>query len=119
MSLLATSLLLASAPVVGTVPTPNAELDAAHTCLAAGAKAWLKEFSWQPETDERWRWATRIVEGCESEVQAAADSPEAMALQPNPTSIVGSGGVSKRTALRSEALYYVDRLIREHFEKQP
>lgn len=116
MSLFATLLVLGSAPVVGTVPTPNAQLDAAHACLASGTKAWLKEFDWRPESDERWRWATRIVEECESEVEAAADSPEALALQPNPTSIVGSGGVSKRAALRSEALYFVDRLIREHFE---
>ncbi|MEO0418497.1 MAG: hypothetical protein AAF249_06520 [Pseudomonadota bacterium] len=109
--------LLQAMPVVGTVPVRNEELDAAQACLAANTQSLLAERQKRPEKDERSRWATQIVESCDERVKAAADSREAISLQPNPTAIVG-GGVSKRQALRSEAHYYVDGLIRKQFEKQ-
>ena len=51
----------------------------------------------------------------EAQINAAADSREAVALYAE----VSHGTITKRQALRSEALYFVDRLIREHYEAQP
>ena len=110
------ALALAQAPaVVGTVPQPNAALDAAHACLRAGLTDKLAANAPAPNADERWQWALAIAEACEAELNAAADSPEAVRLYEE----VSHGSITKRQALRSEALYFVDRLIREHYEARP
>jgi len=105
--------MLAQAPAfIGTVPVPNAELDAAHACLRAGLAERLSADAPAPTADERWQWALAIAEACEAEINAAADSPEAVRLYAE----VSHGSITQRQALRSEALYFVDRLIREHYE---
>lgn len=110
------ALALAQAPaVVGTVPQPNAELDAAHACLRAGTAARLGENPPAPLADERWNWALAIADACEAQLNAAADSKEAVTLYAE----VAHGTITKRQLLRSEALYFVDRLIREHYEAKP
>ena len=107
------ALALAQAPaVVGTVPQPNAALDAAHACLRAGLTDKLAANAPAPNADERWQWALAIAGACEVQIDAAADSPEAVRLYEE----VSHGSITKRQALRSEALYFVDRLIREHYE---
>jgi hypothetical protein len=107
------ALALAQASVVtGTVPQPNAELDAAHACLRAGIAAQLADNPPPPLDGERWEWALGIADRCEAQINAAADSKEAVALYAE----VSHGTITKRQALRSEALYFVDRLIREHYE---
>ena len=113
MSLIASLLLSSTSGVVGTVSNRNAELDAAHACLAATTEALLAEGRPEPSKDDRWVWALDIVTGCETEIYAAADSPDAkVVLYPD----VAVGGISKRHMLRAEATYYVDGIIREHFE---
>ena len=105
--------MLAQAPAfTGTVPTPNAELDAAYACLRGGVAERLATNAPAPNADERWGWALMIADGCEGQINAAADSREAVVL----TSDVIEGGITPRQMLRSEALYFVDRLIREHYE---
>mgnify|MGYP001804452410 CR=1 FL=1 len=107
--------LLQSTPVIGTVPGRNAELDAAHACLTAGTQSFLAEFDWKPDESERWRWATRIVDGCSDKGNAAADSKQAVRVNGD---LAHERGITKRQMMRSESLYYVDRLIHQHFEKQ-
>ena len=109
------ALALAQAPAfIGTVPQPNAALDAAHACLRAGLAERLGAEAPAPAADERWQWALAVADRCEAELNAAADSPEAVRLYEE----VSHGSITKRQALRSEALYFVDRLIREHYEAQ-
>ena len=109
------ALAMAQAPAfTGTVPQPNAQLDAAHDCLRAGLAERLAARAPAPQADERWGWALLIADRCEAELNAAADSPEAVRLYAE----VAHGTVTKRQALRSEALYFVDRLIRQHYEAQ-
>ena len=111
----ALAIMLAQSPaVIGTVPQPNAALDAAHACLRAGIEARLGDNPPAPLDGERWDWALQIADMCETELNAAADSPEAVTLYAE----VSHGTITKRQALRSEALYFVDRLIREHYEAQ-
>lgn len=110
------ALALAQAPAfIGTVPQPNAALDAAHVCLRAGLAERLAVEAPAPEADERWQWALAVADTCEAELNAAADSPEAVRLYNE----VAHGSITKRQALRSEALYFVDRLIRAHYEAKP
>jgi hypothetical protein len=107
------ALALAQAPAfIGTVPQPNPTLDAAHACLRAGLAERFSANAAAPNADERWGWALTIADRCEAELNAAADSPEAVRLYDE----VSHGSITKRQALRSEALYFVDRLIREHYE---
>lgn len=107
------ALALAQAPAfAGTVPMPNAQLDAAHACLRAGFAEKTGANAPAPNADERWGWALAIADACEAQLNAAADSKEAVALYAE----VSHGSITKRQALRSEALYFVDRLIREHYE---
>lgn len=110
------SLILALAlPVfTGTLPQPNAELESAHACLRTGIAAQLADNPPPPLADERWDWALGVAHRCEAELNAAADSREAVALYAE----VSHGTITKRQALRSEALYFVDRVIREHYEAQ-
>ncbi|MEO1731057.1 MAG: hypothetical protein AAFR64_09980 [Pseudomonadota bacterium] len=112
MSMLLIAILLGSSPVFGTVPVRNAELDRAYECLAKGTGDLLMDTPEGPAKDERWRLAMKIVDACDTEIESAANSKEA---QPMPSD-VSHGGVSRHAALRSEAGYFVDRLIREHFE---
>jgi hypothetical protein len=107
-------LALALPAFTGTVPQPNAELDAAHACLRTGIAAQLADNPPPPLDGERWEWALTIADKCEGELNAAADSKEAIALFAE----VSHGTITKRQALRSEALYFVDRLIRQHYEAQ-
>ncbi len=111
LSLFASLLLLQAAPFAGTVPVRNAELDAAHSCVTLATSAWLKEYDWRPEDDERWRWTLKIVGQCEKEIEATAFSEGSVVILGN----YAHSGVSKRNMLRAEANYYVDRLIREQF----
>ncbi len=115
MSLIVGLFLIQSATTIGTVPVRNAELDGANDCLVAGTQEWLTEFDWNPEADERWRWALKIVDKCEDKIEAAADTKGAVYW----SSDVGGAGITSRQMLRSEALYYVDGMIRAHFEPQP
>ncbi|MEQ5788084.1 hypothetical protein J3454_09285 [Erythrobacter sp. NFXS35] len=109
------ALALAPPAFTGTVPQPNAELDAAHACLRAGLAAQLADNPPPPLADERWDWALKITDRCKAELDAAADSREAVELYAE----VSHGTITKRQALRSEALYFADRVIREHYEAQP
>ncbi|MCL9998989.1 MAG: hypothetical protein NBV68_06380 [Erythrobacter sp.] len=110
------ALALAQAPAfTGTVPQPNPALDAAHACLLAGVAERLAAEAPAPIAEERWRWALAVADRCDAELNAAADSPEAARLYDE----VSHGSITKRQALRSEALYFVDRLIREHYEAKP
>ena len=112
MSLLL-ALTLAQAPAfTGTVPQPNAALDAAHACLRAGVASMLAGNAPEPVPQQRWDWALEIADRCEAQINAAADSKEAVSW--NDSHAVN--GISKRQMLRSEALYFVDRLIREYYE---
>ncbi len=72
----------------------------------------MKEYDWKPEEVERWDWALKIVGKCQSQIDAAADTKGARYWH----SEVGGTFITARQMLRSEALYYVDRLVREHFE---
>ena len=114
MSLLLALALAQTAAFTGTVQQPNAKLDAAHACLRAGIALQLADNPPAPLGGERWDWALKIADRCEAELDAAADSREAVALYAE----VSHGTITKRQALRSEALYFVDRLIREHYEAQ-
>lgn len=114
VSFLTALLLLQSVPVVGTVPVRNIELDAAHACITQQLDDWLREFNWQPTREERWRWAQSIVGKCDAELEAAAKSDGAVEWHGD----VAESRISPRHMLRAEAHYFVDRLVREHWEKK-
>ena len=101
-------------PVIGTVPTPNAELDAAYACLRAGLAERLGADAPAPAAEERWGWAIMIADKCMAQINAAADSPQAVRLYGE----VSHGTITPRQMLRTEALYFLDRMIREHYEAQ-
>lgn len=107
------ALALAQAPAfIGTVPQPNPALDAAHACLRKGLADKLAAKAPAPEAEERWQWALAIAEACEADLNAAADSREAREWP----SEASHTGITQRQMLKSEACYFVDRLIREHYE---
>ncbi len=107
------ALALAQAPAfTGTVPQPNAELDAAHACLRAGLGERLAAKAPAPNAEERWGWAVEIVAVCEPELKAAAASNGAVAVLGD----YAHSTISRQDMLRAEASYFVDRLIREHYE---
>ena len=109
------ALALAQAPAVtGTVPTPNAELDAAYACLRTGLAERLGADAPAPAAEERWGWAIMIADKCMAQINAAADSPQAVRLYGE----VSHGTITPRQMLRTEALYFLDRMIREHYEAQ-
>lgn len=118
MSLLASLLLLQAAPVVDQAPQRNPELDAANDCLVAGTRQWLEDKSGVPDDKERWRWAQVIVGRCEEKVAASVATP---ASDDEMSSVIrregGISSISRYDLRRSEALYYVDGMIRAHFEK--
>jgi hypothetical protein len=108
------ALLLAQAPAIaGTVPTPNAELDAAYACMTKGTERLLAEARPEPNEQTRWEWALDVAKGCESEINAAADTKQAVVILGE----YAHSSISKRDMLRAEATYTVDRLIREHFAR--
>ncbi|WP_152433353.1 hypothetical protein [Erythrobacter sp. THAF29] len=83
----------------------------------AETRDWLHNKSHAPEAAERWRWARVIVARCDDEIAASTGGKPA----PGETysRLVDQGaivGVSRRHIRNSEALYYVDRMISEHFE---
>ncbi|RNJ61369.1 MAG: hypothetical protein EDM03_16125 [Porphyrobacter sp. IPPAS B-1204] len=114
MSLIpALAFMLAQAPgVIGTVPTPNAELDAAYACLIKGTERLLAERRPAPDEQARWGWAVEVAAGCEPEIKVAAESKGSIAILGD----YAHSSISKRDMLRAEAGYFVDRLIREHYE---
>ena len=113
MSLILALTLLAAPPAfTGTVPQPNPALDAAHACLRTALATMLTGEAPEPAPQQRWDWALQIADRCEAQINAAADSKEAVTLYAE----VSHGTITRRQVLRSEALYFVDRLIREHFE---
>jgi len=113
MSMFFASLLLGSTPVIGTVPVRNDELDAAHICLTSGTSKFLKDVAAKPASNERWQWAMKIVDRCDAKIETAALSRESQSI---PGDILPNG-LTKHDALRSEAAYFVDSLIRDHFDK--
>ncbi|MCA0903405.1 hypothetical protein [Qipengyuania aquimaris] len=112
MSIQAALLLLQASATTGVVPERTAELDTAHACLVTSTDSLLAKFDWKPEEEERWRWAVKAVDGCKEEIEAAARSA------PYDGSIASLPGVniSRADHLRTEAIYYVDRRIAEHFQ---
>jgi hypothetical protein len=114
VSLIFALFLSQASGVIGTVPTPNAELDAAYACLTKGTERLLGQGRDEPDEQARWGWAVEVVVACEDQINAAADSKEAVVILGN----YAHTSISKRNMLRAEATYTVDRLIREHFEGQ-
>ncbi len=119
MSVIAALLLLQqTAPAVDLAQPRTPELDAANDCLVLKTAEWLKEYDWRPTQDERWRWTTRIVERCDAEVKASVlptsdpQSPARRLSNQTPSTTLTNSQLR-----RSEALYYVDGMIRDHFEK--
>lgn len=107
------ALALAQAPaVVGTVPVPNAELDAAYACLTKGTESLLAEGRPAPDEQERWGWAVAVAAACEAQIEAAANAKGSVVVLGE----YAHTSISKRDMLRAEANYFVDRLIREHYE---
>ena len=107
------ALTLVQAPaVVGTVPVPNAELDAAYACLKKGTESLLAEGRPAPDEQERWGWAVEVAEGCEAKIKAAANAKGSVVVLGE----YAHSSISKHDMLRAEANYFVDRLIREHYE---
>lgn len=114
MNILIGLLLAQSAPNIVTVPEPNPELDAAHACLVENTRDWLATQSAAPSKDERWRSAVAIADAYRSALRAAADSDGAAGVANH----INHTNINRRQQLKLEANYYVDRLIREHFEAQ-
>ncbi|MEM7779684.1 MAG: hypothetical protein AAF697_04730 [Pseudomonadota bacterium] len=112
MSVLIALLLQQVAPVTATVPEPNPELKAAHSCLVKHTDEWLAEHSSEPTEDDRWQWAVEISAKCSAQVRAAANSDGA--LDPRGSGIVH--GITTEDMLLAEARYYVLRLVTEHFD---
>jgi hypothetical protein len=109
------ALLLTQAPAfTGTVPQPNAALDAAHASLRAGLAERLAENAPSPNAEERWGWAVTIADRCEAQINAAADSKDAVLWVDSHAQTT----ITKRQMLKAEANHFVDRLIREHYEAQ-
>jgi hypothetical protein len=113
VSLILALALAQSTAFTGTVPQPNTQLDAAHACLREGVTRRLRENETEPSSEERWSWAVQIAAACEAEINAAADSKEAVRVLGDYAEGVG---ISRRDMLRAEANYFVDRMIREHYE---
>lgn len=102
-------------PVIGTVPTPNAELDAAYACLVRGAARLFAEQRPAPDEQARWGWSVAVAKDCERELDAAADSKGAAAVLGDNA----HSSITKRDMLRAEATYLVDRMIRQFYESKP
>ena len=117
-------LLLQSAAGSGnpavTIAEPTEGLGRVHACLVAKTQAWLSEFDWKPEAEERWRWATAIVGQCDAGIVSVAQEGPlgGLAKVGQPNFFVGVGNVTPERLLRSEALYFVDHRLRDHFESQ-
>ena len=114
MSLILALLLAQASAFTGTVPQPNPALDAAHACLRAGLSERLAENAPPPNAEERWGWALTIADRCEAQINAAADSGDAVFWVDSHAQTT----ITKRQMLKAEANHFVDRLIREHYEAQ-
>ena len=119
MSVFAALLLLQqTAPGIDLAQPRTPKLDMANDCLVLQTREWLKEYDWRPTQDERWRWATRIVDRCDAELKASIlptgdpESPARKLFSQTPTTTLTNGQLR-----RTEALYYVDGMIRSHVEK--
>ncbi|TAD73243.1 MAG: hypothetical protein EAY70_12440 [Sphingomonadales bacterium] len=112
MSLILALTLAQAPPVVGTVPVPNAELDAAYACLNKGTMRLLAENRSAPDEQTRWDWAVEVVAVCEPELKAAAASKGSIAVLGDHA----HSSISKQDLLRAEATYFADRMIREFYE---
>lgn len=102
-----------------TIAAPTPGLARIHACLVEKADRWLSEYDWQPTAEERWTWATKIVDQCpDGWVAVAREGPlGGLAALRNPNHIdEGPNAITTVDLLRAEARYYVDRLIREHHE---
>ena len=120
MKLLAAILLSQQAlPAIDVAQERNPYLDAANDCLVAKTDAWLSEYGWQPEEGERWQWATAIVDQCAEELRASTPplgDPDSPVRKLADSGALMSGPISTVELRRTEALYYVDGIIRAHFE---
>ncbi|MEP0189321.1 MAG: hypothetical protein ABJP70_03420 [Erythrobacter sp.] len=103
---------------VGAVPQRSPELDAANDCLVANTQRWLDDKNAAPDADKRWRWASIVVGRCEAKLEASLAAAPAKDEVGDELRKQGAiiNGVSRKQMLRSEALYYVDSMIRDHFE---
>ncbi|MEO0462527.1 MAG: hypothetical protein AAF127_05315 [Pseudomonadota bacterium] len=118
MSLLIGLLLVQAAPVQESAPERSPELDAANDCLVAGARQSLEDKSIAPDAKESWRWAQVIVERCKPEIDASVPArPSENGLVMSLLRQGATVNISRYDLRRSEALYYVDGMIRAHFEK--
>lgn len=120
MKLLATILLSQQAlPAIDLAQERNFELDVANDCLVAKTDGWLGEYDWQPEEGERWRWATAIVNQCAEQLRASTPPLSEPGSPVRKLADRGAGAsvsISNYELRRTEALYYVDGMIRAHFE---
>lgn len=120
MKLLAAILLSQQAlPVIDLTQERNPDLDAANDCLVAKTDAWLSEYGWQPQEGERWQWATAIVDQCAEELRASTPPLSDPGSPVRKLAARGAGAsvsISNYELRRTEALYYVDGIIRAHFE---
>jgi hypothetical protein len=120
VKLLAAILLsLQALPAIDLAQARNSKLDAANDCLVAKTDAWLSEYDWHPEEAERWRWATAIIDQCAEEIRASApplSDPGSPLRKLADHGALMSGPISNAELRRTEALYYIDGMIRAHFE---
>lgn len=114
MTVVSALMLAQAVPNVSVVPEPNEELDVANACLVKATDNWIERHSGDPSPAERWKGAVSIAGACAVELNAAADSAEAKGVEGQ----INHVGLSQRQQIRVEANYYVDQLIREHFEAQ-
>ena len=108
---------LLAVQAAGAVPERSPELDAANDCLVENTHQWLADRTITPEAEERWRWAGVVVARCEKELAASVPSKSS---QDDVLSNLRREGApisfSRQDLIRAEALYYVDGMIRAHFE---
>lgn len=115
--LLAQGAVASGNPAV-TIAEPTPGLGTLHACLSAKTEAWVSEYDWKPETEERWRWAAAIVAHCDAGiVTVVREGPLGGFAKVGHRDVFnGVHNVTAEQLLRSEALYFVDRRLRDHFE---
>ena len=111
-------ILLQAAPAQPVVTERSPELDAANDCLVAETRQLLGDQTSAPAEDQRWRLAQIIVERCKNEIAASvpaqpSENDLTMALWRQGATV----NISRADLRRTEALYYVDGMIRAHFEE--
>lgn len=103
---------------VAAVPARSPELDAANDCLVGQTQQWLSDKQAAPDAEKRWHWASIVVGRCDEKLDAslaAFPSKDEVGEELRKQGAVVNG-VSRKQMLRTEALYYVDGMIRAHFE---